>query len=119
MLWWFLILAVSAGAAVFPHDGTTYETLLAEADHRMYRDKAARRGEGVGSYFPPMQPRSLFMQVSVACTSMRRNSLSSAAIFCACGVNGGIRPFGGSTICDVCRLVIGTLYQKPSLKNVL
>ncbi len=38
-------LAVSAGASVFPHDGTTYEALLAEADHRMYRDKAARRGE--------------------------------------------------------------------------
>ena len=40
-----LPLAVSAGAAVFPHDGTTYESLLAEADHRMYRDKAARRGQ--------------------------------------------------------------------------
>jgi predicted signal transduction protein with EAL and GGDEF domain len=38
-------LAVSAGASVFPDDGTTYETLLANADHRMYRDKAARRGE--------------------------------------------------------------------------
>ena len=37
-------LAASAGAAVFPHDGTTYEALLADADHRMYRDKAARRG---------------------------------------------------------------------------
>ena len=37
-------LAVSAGAAVFPQDGTTYEALLADADHRMYRDKAARRG---------------------------------------------------------------------------
>jgi diguanylate cyclase (GGDEF)-like protein/putative nucleotidyltransferase with HDIG domain len=37
-------LAVSAGAAVFPQDGATYETLLADADHRMYRDKAARRG---------------------------------------------------------------------------
>ncbi len=36
-------LAASAGAAVFPHDGNTYEALLAEADHRMYRDKAARR----------------------------------------------------------------------------
>ena len=36
-------LAASAGAAVFPHDGTSYEALLAEADHRMYRDKAARR----------------------------------------------------------------------------
>ena len=38
-------LAVSAGVAVFPHDGTTYEALLAEADQRMYRDKAARRGD--------------------------------------------------------------------------
>ena len=38
-----LKLAASAGAAVFPCDGASYETLLAEADHRMYRDKAARR----------------------------------------------------------------------------
>jgi diguanylate cyclase (GGDEF)-like protein/putative nucleotidyltransferase with HDIG domain len=38
-------LAVSAGASVFPHDGQTYEALLAEADHRMYRDKSTRRGE--------------------------------------------------------------------------
>jgi len=36
-------LAASAGASVFPHDGRTYEALLAEADHRMYRDKATRR----------------------------------------------------------------------------
>jgi len=38
-------LCASAGASVYPHDGTTYETLLADADHRMYRDKAARRGK--------------------------------------------------------------------------
>ena len=38
-------LAVSAGVSMSPHDGTTYEMLLAEADHRMYRDKATRRGE--------------------------------------------------------------------------
>ncbi|HZT77362.1 MAG TPA: diguanylate cyclase [Vicinamibacterales bacterium] len=37
-------LAASAGASVFPHDGTNYESLLADADHRMYRDKATRRG---------------------------------------------------------------------------
>ena len=36
-------LAASAGCSVFPHDGATYETLLADADHRMYRDKAVRR----------------------------------------------------------------------------
>jgi diguanylate cyclase (GGDEF)-like protein len=35
--------AVSAGVAVYPHDGETYETLLAAADQRMYRDKAERR----------------------------------------------------------------------------
>jgi diguanylate cyclase (GGDEF)-like protein/putative nucleotidyltransferase with HDIG domain len=40
-----LSLSVSAGAAVFPSDGATYETLLATADHRMYRDKHARRGQ--------------------------------------------------------------------------
>jgi diguanylate cyclase (GGDEF)-like protein len=39
-----LRLAASAGASVFPHDGATYEALLADADQRMYRDKAARRG---------------------------------------------------------------------------
>ena len=31
------------GAAVFPHDGETYETLLATADSRMYQDKAKRK----------------------------------------------------------------------------
>jgi diguanylate cyclase (GGDEF)-like protein/putative nucleotidyltransferase with HDIG domain len=36
-------LAASAGASVFPQDGRNYETLLATADQRMYRDKAARR----------------------------------------------------------------------------
>jgi diguanylate cyclase (GGDEF)-like protein len=36
-------LAASAGASVFPADGLTYEALLADADHRMYRDKAQRR----------------------------------------------------------------------------
>jgi diguanylate cyclase (GGDEF)-like protein/putative nucleotidyltransferase with HDIG domain len=40
-----ITLAASAGAAVYPHDGATYEALLADADHRMYRDKAARRSQ--------------------------------------------------------------------------
>jgi diguanylate cyclase (GGDEF)-like protein len=40
-----LRLAASAGASVFPHDGLSYEALLADADHRMYRDKVARRGQ--------------------------------------------------------------------------
>ena len=32
-----LPLSISAGAAVFPHDGDSYESLLAKADSRMYR----------------------------------------------------------------------------------
>ena len=36
-------LLISAGAAVFPHDGETYETLLSKADSRMYRDKSQRK----------------------------------------------------------------------------
>lgn len=38
-----LPLAISAGAAVFPHDGESYEVLLAKADSRMYRDKVVRK----------------------------------------------------------------------------
>jgi diguanylate cyclase (GGDEF)-like protein len=51
-----LRIAISVGAAVFPHDGDTYETLLATADSRMYRDKTHRkRPGGVGDVdFPPM-----------------------------------------------------------------
>jgi diguanylate cyclase (GGDEF)-like protein/putative nucleotidyltransferase with HDIG domain len=50
----FRPLAISIGAAVFPHDGDTYEALLATADSRMYRDKTRRkRGAGRG---PSPQP---------------------------------------------------------------
>jgi diguanylate cyclase (GGDEF)-like protein len=38
-----LRLDASAGAAVYPHDGDTLEALLADADRRMYRDKAVRQ----------------------------------------------------------------------------
>jgi len=38
-------LSISAGGAVFPHDGDSYETLLAAADRRMYGDKSKRRRE--------------------------------------------------------------------------
>ncbi len=44
-----LPLAVSVGAAVFPHDGDSYETLLANADSRMYRDKTRRKREAAGA----------------------------------------------------------------------
>jgi hypothetical protein len=38
-----LPLAISIGASIFPHDGDSYETLLATADSRMYRDKTRRK----------------------------------------------------------------------------
>lgn len=40
-----LKVSISAGTAVFPHDGNTYEALLAKADRRMYRDKSTRKTE--------------------------------------------------------------------------
>jgi diguanylate cyclase (GGDEF)-like protein/putative nucleotidyltransferase with HDIG domain len=39
-------LGISVGAAVFPHDGESYESLLAIADSRMYQDKAQRKKRG-------------------------------------------------------------------------
>jgi diguanylate cyclase (GGDEF)-like protein/putative nucleotidyltransferase with HDIG domain len=36
-------LSISVGAAVYPHDGETYEALLATGDARMYRDKTLRK----------------------------------------------------------------------------
>jgi diguanylate cyclase (GGDEF)-like protein/putative nucleotidyltransferase with HDIG domain len=38
-----LPIGISAGAAVFPSEGESYERLLAMADGRMYRDKARRK----------------------------------------------------------------------------
>ena len=39
-------LGISIGSAVFPHDGESYEALLATADSRMYQDKAQRKRRG-------------------------------------------------------------------------
>jgi diguanylate cyclase (GGDEF)-like protein len=36
-------MLISAGVAVFPHDGDRYEALLSKADSRMYRDKSQRK----------------------------------------------------------------------------
>jgi GGDEF domain-containing protein len=38
-----LAIGVSIGTAVFPHDGDSYEVLLATADSRMYQNKADRK----------------------------------------------------------------------------
>jgi len=54
-------LSISAGAAVFPEDGDSYESLLAKADSRMYNDKSARKRDaqrqlefGSPDVFPPI-----------------------------------------------------------------
>jgi hypothetical protein len=57
-------LAISIGASIFPHDGDSYETLLATADSRMYRDKTRRKRQAtppdrngdLGE--PPVKPTS-------------------------------------------------------------
>ena len=62
-------LAISVGAAIFPHDGDTYEALLATADSRMYRDKTRRKQrvqvqpaatgtDGLPAVSVPLQPRA-------------------------------------------------------------
>jgi len=43
-------LAISAGLAVFPHDGTSRDELLATADRRMYGDKDSRKRHGVAPF---------------------------------------------------------------------
>ena len=54
-----LKLAISIGAAIFPHDGDTYEALLATADSRMYRDKTRRkRHPGRGAPIIQQTPES-------------------------------------------------------------
>jgi diguanylate cyclase (GGDEF)-like protein len=65
-------LGASAGAAVFPHDGATYEALLAEADHRMYRDKAVRRGRFT---VPRATPPPEFVAADVYETPRQREPL--------------------------------------------
>ena len=52
-----LPLGISVGTAVFPHDGESYETLLATADNRMYQDKANRKRRAGKSPRAPVSPR--------------------------------------------------------------
>lgn len=61
----FVELSSSFGSAVFPHDGETYETLLATADKRMYQDKAHRRAARGGVPAAPEsdKPRSVFAKI--------------------------------------------------------
>jgi diguanylate cyclase (GGDEF)-like protein len=48
-----LRIGVSIGIAVFPHDGQSYEALLATADSRMYQNKAERKRRQRDELPPP------------------------------------------------------------------
>jgi hypothetical protein len=69
-----LPLAISIGASIFPHDGDSYETLLATADSRMYRDKtrrkrlpasADRNGDQPGAPTKPTAPTTSLSEVDL------------------------------------------------------
>jgi diguanylate cyclase (GGDEF)-like protein len=47
-------LSIAAGVSVFPHDGDTYEALLAQADTRMYQDKSARKADQTAKSVLPL-----------------------------------------------------------------
>ncbi len=63
----FVQLGSSFGHAVFPRDGEAYETLLAQADKRMYQDKAQRKAQRMGqpaeSHDDDVKPRSVFAKI--------------------------------------------------------
>jgi diguanylate cyclase (GGDEF)-like protein/putative nucleotidyltransferase with HDIG domain len=49
-------IGASIGTAIFPHDGDTYEALLATADSRMYQNKADRKRGTPADLHPPALP---------------------------------------------------------------
>ena len=56
------LLSLSAGVALYPHDGHDAEQLLAEADQRMYVNKQCRHAQMVTSFGPlavNLQPRAI------------------------------------------------------------
>jgi diguanylate cyclase (GGDEF)-like protein/putative nucleotidyltransferase with HDIG domain len=66
-------VACSFGAASFPHDGRSYEALLATADRRMYEDKARRKRHRAPE--APASPRpkrpSVFAKIAAPSPSNR------------------------------------------------
>ena len=69
-----LPLAISVGAAVFPHDGASYETLLSTADSRMYRDKA-RRKEAAGAPAPEARESAKDVAPAVSDVDLQRPAI--------------------------------------------
>ena len=67
-----LPLAISIGAAIFPHDGDSYETLLATADSRMYRDKTRRKRQASRPARTTSEPASVRVGLGKTLTGRRR-----------------------------------------------
>jgi diguanylate cyclase (GGDEF)-like protein/putative nucleotidyltransferase with HDIG domain len=71
-----LQLAISVGAAIYPQDGDSYESLLATADSRMYRDKTRRKTrvqvlpaatgtDGLPAVNVPLQPPQEITEIDI------------------------------------------------------
>ena len=69
-----LPLAISVGAAVFPHDGASYETLLSTADSRMYRNKA-RRKQAAGAPAPEARESAKDVAPAVSDIDLQRPAI--------------------------------------------
>jgi diguanylate cyclase (GGDEF)-like protein/putative nucleotidyltransferase with HDIG domain len=66
-------IAASFGAASFPHDGRSYEALLATADRRMYEDKTRRKQRGAPEAVAAPRPgrQSVFAKIEAPSPSNR------------------------------------------------
>jgi diguanylate cyclase (GGDEF)-like protein/putative nucleotidyltransferase with HDIG domain len=69
-----LPLAISVGAAIFPHDGDSYETLLATADSRMYRDKTRRKRPPAGGRGPAEDSHARHASGSLTDVELQRSA---------------------------------------------
>ena len=66
-----MMLNVSAGSAIFPGDGESYEVLLSTADRRMYQDKTKRkRRSGAQGQTPASYPDYSDAELQRAATSI-------------------------------------------------
>lgn len=71
-------LSISAGAAVYPHDGATYEALLATGDARMYRDKTMRKTSSRSGSRGPADRKSSGIRVPVLAPDVSETDIERA-----------------------------------------
>ena len=71
-------LSISVGAAVYPHDGETYEALLATGDARMYRDKTMRKATSPNGTGRPGDRMSSGLRLPVASPDVSDSDIERA-----------------------------------------